>query len=54
VLLLALVTLGVIAAAFGIGKDIEEILTRLRLRLGPVMNALTPIYQTEPSNLGSS
>jgi Flp pilus assembly pilin Flp len=54
VLLLALVTLGVIAAAYGIGDDVRAILERLRLALSPVQNALTPIYQSEPSLLGGS
>jgi Flp pilus assembly pilin Flp len=47
-LLLALVTLGVIAAAYGIGDDVRAILERIRLMLGPVQNTITPIYQTGP------
>jgi Flp pilus assembly pilin Flp len=50
-LLLALVTLGVIAAAYGIGGDVKAILDQIRLALGPVQNTITPIYQTPPSNL---
>jgi Flp pilus assembly pilin Flp len=48
VLLLALVTLGVIAAAYGIGDDVKAILEQIRLALSPVQNTITPIYQTGP------